>query len=92
MAVALISHAASVHQPWSAKVYTLASDLFPKSAVASVTALGGFMGGVLFTALLPGYLVTHSGDGPVFVIMGSGHLVGFACGHFVLGKMQRLVQ
>jgi ACS family hexuronate transporter-like MFS transporter len=36
---------------WSANVYTLASDLFPPSAVASVSGIGGFagaMGGVLF--------------------------------------------
>jgi ACS family hexuronate transporter-like MFS transporter len=93
MAVALISLATSAHQAWSANLYTLTSDLFPKTAVASVTGLGGFMGGmggVLFTALLPGYLVTHFGYGPVFVIMGSGHLVGFACAHFLLGKLERV--
>ena len=93
MAVALISLATSAHQAWSANLYTLTSDLFPKTAVASVTGIGGFMGGmggVLFTALLPGYLVTHFGYGPVFVIMGSGHLVGFACAHFLLGRLERV--
>lgn len=94
MGVALISHAASVHQPWSAKVYTLNSDLFPKSAVTSVIGLGGFVwaGRSPATALLAGYLVAHSGDGPVFVIMGRGRLAGFSCAHFLLGKMRRLAQ
>jgi nitrate/nitrite transporter NarK len=75
MALALISLATSAHRAWSANVYTLASDIFPKSAVASVPGLGAFtggLGGVVFTALRPGCLVTHFGYGPVFVIMGSG--------------------
>ncbi|MBI5084139.1 MAG: MFS transporter, partial [Acidobacteria bacterium] len=62
MAIALISLATAAHQGWSANLYTTVSDVFPKSAVASVIGIGGFMGGIggtIFTALLPGYLVMH---------------------------------
>jgi len=67
--------------------------VFPKSAVASVTGLGGFLGGVggiIFTALLPGYLITYFGYLPVFVIMGSFHLIGWMCVHIFLGDMRKL--
>lgn len=93
MAIALISLATAAHQGWSANLYTTVSDVFPKSAVASVTGLGGFLGGlggVIFTALLPGYLVTHFGYFPVFVMMGCFHLIAWTCVHVFLGDMRRL--
>lgn len=40
-AVALVSVAAAAHQWWSANMFTLASDLFPRKVVASVVGLGG---------------------------------------------------
>jgi ACS family hexuronate transporter-like MFS transporter len=49
-AVIIVGIAAAAHQGWSANVYTLASDMFPKSAVASVVGIGAFagaMGGVV---------------------------------------------
>jgi ACS family hexuronate transporter-like MFS transporter len=93
MAVALISLATAAHQGWSANLYTTVSDCFPKSAVASVTGIGGFfggMGGVLFTALLPGWVVVHFGYAPMFVIMGSFHLIAWTCAHVFLGKMEKV--
>lgn len=93
MAVALISLATAAHQGWSANLYTTVSDVFPKSAVASVTGLGGFLGGlggVVFTALVPGFVITHFGYFPVFVMMGSFHLIGWACVHIFLGDMRKL--
>jgi MFS transporter, ACS family, hexuronate transporter len=42
--VALLGMATAGHQGWSANLFTLPSDLFPKSAVASVTGIGGMMG------------------------------------------------
>src|SRR5207249_11323651 len=35
-AVLIVSVAAAAHQAWSANVYTLASDMFPRAAVGSV--------------------------------------------------------
>lgn len=46
LAVALIALAASAHQAWSANAYSLASDMFPRRTVGSVTGLGGFAGSV----------------------------------------------
>jgi len=44
--VALMGLATAGHQGWSATIFTLPSDMFPKSAVASVTGIGGMAGGV----------------------------------------------
>src|SRR5205823_10691983 len=41
-AVALVSLATAAHQGWSANVFTLASDMFPRQAIGSVVGLGGF--------------------------------------------------
>lgn len=52
--VALVGLAAAAHQGWSANVFTLPSDMFPKAAVASVVGFGGMIGsggGVLFQLL-----------------------------------------
>lgn len=93
VAIVLISIATSAHQGWSANLYTTVSDIFPRGAVASVTGIGGFlggMGGVIFTALLPGYIITWFGYAPMFVIMGSFHLLGWLCVHTFMGQMQRV--
>jgi ACS family hexuronate transporter-like MFS transporter len=44
--VALLGLATAGHQGWSANLFTLPSDMFPKSAVASVTGIGGMAGAV----------------------------------------------
>lgn len=44
--IAIFSLAAAAHQGWSANLYTLVSDMFPKQAVASVTGFGGMAGAV----------------------------------------------
>ncbi len=64
LVVALLGMATAGHQGWSANLFTLPSDMFPKSAVASVIGIGGMagaLGGVLFQ-LGTGYIVylTHS--------------------------------
>ncbi len=46
LTVALMSLAASAHQGWSANIFTLPSDTFPRPAVGSVVGLGG-MGGAI---------------------------------------------
>jgi MFS transporter, ACS family, hexuronate transporter len=44
--VALMGLATAGHQGWSATIFTLPSDMFPKSAVGSVTGIGGMAGGI----------------------------------------------
>lgn len=42
--VGLLGLATAGHQGWSANLFTLPSDMFPKAAVASVTGIGGMAG------------------------------------------------
>jgi ACS family hexuronate transporter-like MFS transporter len=90
-AVLLIGFAASAHQAWSANLFTTVSDMFPKSAVASVVGIGGMAGsagGFLFP-ILSGRLIDHfqslgsvtSAYAILFGICGSMYLVAFAVNH-----------
>ena len=60
-AVLIIGLAAAAHQAWSANIYTTASDMFPKKAVASVIGMGGMAGAVggMLIAYLAGKLFDH---------------------------------
>jgi len=84
LAVALIGLATAGHQGWSANVYTLASDLFPRRAVASVVGIGGFagaVGGMLISTVI-GLLLQLTGSYvPVFMLAGGAYLVALAIVH-----------
>src|SRR5258707_8910028 len=45
-AVLLVGLATACHQGWSANMFTLASDMFPRRAVGTVVGFGGFAGGI----------------------------------------------
>ena len=84
LAVALVGLATAGHQGWSANVYTLASDLFPRRAVASVVGIGGFagaVGGMLISTVI-GLLLQLTGSYvPVFMLAGGAYLVALAIVH-----------
>jgi ACS family hexuronate transporter-like MFS transporter len=71
LVVAVVGLATAGHQGWSATVFTLPSDMFPKAAVASVTGIGGMAGAIGGVLLQPatGIIVqyTHSYV-PLFVL------------------------
>jgi ACS family hexuronate transporter-like MFS transporter len=93
-AVALVSLATAAHQGWSANLYTTTSDVFPKKAVASVTGIGGAaggIGGVLISAVIPGYLITWFGYTPVFLAMGCFHLTALWIVHHFMGDMRPMI-
>jgi len=77
-AIGLLSLAAAAHQGWSANLFTTASDMFPRSAVGSVTGIGtmaGAAGGFLF-AKLAGHVLQISGSYSVlFIIAASVYLI-----------------
>ncbi len=90
LAIGLVSLATAAHQGWSANLYTTASDVFPRNATASVTGIGGCLGGLggfLFSAVIPGYVVQNFGYTPVFLTMGIFHLTALAVLHLLMGDM-----
>ena len=91
--VALIALAAAAHNSWSANIFTVASDLFPKKAVGSVIGLSTTVGsfGGMITALLIGYILDEAGlKGYVFpfVIFSFGYLIGLFVIHRLSPKLE----
>jgi len=77
-AVGLIGLAAAAHQGWSANIFTLASDMFPRRAVGSVVGFGGMAGAVggMFIATAVGHLLQWTGSYvPVFLLAGATYLL-----------------
>lgn len=62
--ILLISVGASAHQAWSANIFSTVGDMFPKSAIATITGIGGMAGGIgsFFIQKGAGMLFTYSGD------------------------------
>jgi MFS transporter, ACS family, aldohexuronate transporter len=90
-AVALISIAAAAHQGWSANVYTLASDMFPRQAVGSVIGFAGMAGAVggMLIAKVTGYLLQTTGSYlPVFIIAGITYLMTLGIVHLLSPKLE----
>ncbi|SRR5579875_339618 len=89
-AAALIGLATAGHQGWSANVYTLASDLFPPGAVASVVGLAGFAGAVggMMVSTLVGLLLQTTGSYvPVFSMAGSAYFIALAIVHALVPRL-----
>jgi ACS family hexuronate transporter-like MFS transporter len=88
--VALVGLAAAGHQGWSANLFTLASDLFPKSLVGSVTGFGGMAGAIAGAGfqLATGYIVlwTHSYV-PLFIVAGLAYVVALLVIHTLSPKL-----
>jgi len=90
VAVGLISLAAAAHQGWSANLFTLASDMFPRSAVGSVVGLGGTAGAVggMFIAMLVGAILQATGSYvPVFVLAGGTYLAALLVIHLLVPRL-----
>jgi ACS family hexuronate transporter-like MFS transporter len=90
LAVALFSLATSAHQGFSANLFTTTSDVFPKSALGSVNGIGGCMGGlggVIFSAIVPGFLVKVIGYTPLFFMMSSFYLIALFAVDRLMGDL-----
>jgi ACS family hexuronate transporter-like MFS transporter len=79
-AILLVSIACGAHNSWSANIFTMCSDCFRSEEVASVTGIAGFaggFGGILLSALIPGFVVQFFGYTPVFILMGILHPIAY---------------
>lgn len=57
--VIIIGIAGAAHQSWSANIFSTVSDMFPKSAIATITGIGGMAGGI-------GSFLINKGSGKLF--------------------------
>lgn len=92
LVVGLVGLAAAAHQGWSANLFTLPSDTFPKAAVASVVGFGGMFGAIggVLLQVVTGYIVgwTHSYV-PMFVIACSVYLLALLVIHALSPRLAR---
>jgi len=91
VAVLLIGLAAAAHQGWSANIFTLVSDMFPKRAVASVVGFGGMFGAIggMVIAKVVGYILQWTGSYvPIFIIAGSAYLIALLVIHLLAPAMK----
>ncbi len=93
LAILLFSLAFFCQQSWSGLIMTLPADIFPLSAVGTVSGLvgfGGAIGGAIF-GVIAGYLLGHGfGYGTLFVLVGTFHLIGFLAILLFAGRIQPL--
>ena len=60
--IIIIGIAGAAHQSWSANIYSVVGDMFPKNTIATIVGIGGLAGGI----------------GSVLINMGSGVLFDYA--------------
>ncbi|HCC50811.1 MAG TPA: MFS transporter [Porphyromonadaceae bacterium] len=60
--ICIIGIAGAAHQAWSANIFSTIGDMFPKSAIATITGIGGMAGGL----------------GSMFINLGSGKLFDYS--------------
>jgi ACS family hexuronate transporter-like MFS transporter len=95
LSVLLIALAAAAHQAWSANVFSLVTDVFPKKATASVTGIGGMVGAVAGMAADYSLGQVLSASGPsgyffAFLIAGLLYIVILGIVHVMMPNMTPL--
>ena len=91
LAVLIIGVATAAHQGFSANLYTLPSDVFPRGAVGSVVGIGGMLGafgGMAFSKYIGQVLEQIGSYTPIFIIAGSAYLVALLVVHILSPKME----
>jgi MFS transporter, ACS family, aldohexuronate transporter len=91
-AVLLIGFAAGAHQGWSANLFTLTADMFPRKAVGSVVGIGSCAGSIGGT-LLPLYAgkvldANPSYYLPMFIVAGVAYIVAWVVIHLLAPKLE----
>jgi ACS family hexuronate transporter-like MFS transporter len=90
LAVAIVGLATAAHQGFSANLYTIPSDVFPRHAVGSVIGIGGMLGGVggmamaKYTGLVLQYLGSYT---PIFIVAGTVYLIAVAVVHILSPRL-----
>ena len=80
--VIMIGIGGAAHQSWSANIFSTVGDMFPKSAIATVTGIGGMAGGI-------GSMILQKAAGNLFVYAGETGMtflgfVGKPAGYFII--------
>jgi ACS family hexuronate transporter-like MFS transporter len=93
-AVLIVGVAAAAHQWWSANLFTLSTDMFPRQAVGSVVGIGGFfgaLGGAVFQRIT-GIVLQHNGENytPIFLVCGFAYVTALAIVQLLVPRLERI--
>jgi len=95
-AVAVIGLATAAHQAFSANLYALPSDVFPRGAVGSVIGIGGTAGAIggMGMALFTGHVLDITGNNysVLFAIAGSAYFIALLVVHLLSPRLTRVGQ
>jgi ACS family hexuronate transporter-like MFS transporter len=102
LAVLVIGFAAAAHQAWSANMYTVVSDRFPKMIVGSVIGIAGMfgaIGGIFLSLFVQKSLFVHyrainqieTAYYIMFFISGTAYLLAWVIMQTLLGKKEEVV-
>lgn len=77
--VIMIGIGGAAHQSWSANIFSTVGDMFPKSAIATITGIGGMAGGVgsMILQKVAGNLFVHAGETNMTFLGFSGKPAGY---------------
>jgi len=80
--IVIIGIAGAAHQAWSANIFSTVGDMFPKSAIATVTGIGGMAGGV-------SGMIINLGSGKLFDYAEQTNMLflgfkGISAGYFII--------
>lgn len=80
--IIIIGIAGAAHQSWSANIYSVVGDMFPKSTIATIIGIGGMAGGI-------GSFIINKGSGMLFdyaeqVQMSFMSFTGKPAGYFIV--------
>jgi ACS family hexuronate transporter-like MFS transporter len=80
--IIIIGIAGAAHQAWSANIFSTIGDMFPKSAIATITGIGGMAGGI-------GSFIINKGSGALFDFAQATNLKylgfeGIRSGYFII--------
>lgn len=93
LAVGIVGLATAAHQAFSANLYTIPSDMFPRGAVGSVVGIGGTVGAIggMMMAKFTGYVLQTTGSYTlIFAVAGSTYLIAIAVVHLLSPKLARV--
>jgi ACS family hexuronate transporter-like MFS transporter len=91
VATLVVGWVAAVHQAFSANLYTLPGDVFPRKAVGSVIGIGGMVGGIGGMIMAKGVgkaLSTSLGYPAIFAVCAFIYIAAIIVVHLLTPKME----
>ena len=91
VAVLIIGLGTAGHQAFSANIFTMISDLYPRRAVATIAGMGGAAGalGGILIAQATGWTLELTGSYlPIVIYAGLAYLIAFTAIHLLVPKME----